>query len=144
MLLAYDYGEIIQPCLPYLYNSWFNTMFKTVGITFYHLSVREVYCIRMTRIHHWWEIMVNEYSQYACLIYLTWILFLIPGKNAKLNVLHRSCYKKHIPPLPRTKVPFIYITLVCQRNVSTKGHLRSGVGWGVGVGVYFLTGYRNM
>ena len=56
MLLAYDYGEIIQSYLsPPKKNSWINYMFKTIGITFSYLSLWEI----IPALEHWGGLMVK-------------------------------------------------------------------------------------
>ena len=94
-------------------------MFETMGFTFSYISLWEKHDTD-------WKLSLNEYSPCACLVYLTWILFLISGWNAELNVFHKVVMKICLlpsstlthpappappppptsPPAPRPKMPF--------------------------------------
>ena len=73
MILAYNCGVISNSCLPHLKNSQINTMFKAMGITFSYLSPWEIFLHQNDEntYNTDWKLWLNEYSQCACLVYLT-------------------------------------------------------------------------
>ena len=103
-------------------------MFKTTGIKLSYLSLRKPFLASECREYNAdWKLWLNEYSQCSCLVYLTYMLFLIPIKKQIWMRFIKVVIKYVSPTGP--KFLFKHITLVCQENISTKGHLGS-VGWG--------------